>query len=182
MILAKSPARHKIAGFTGCRTKGKGCPYCLFNFNNLGDIHANTAEQRSNDHRLQSLACISSNGTKRHRHIGVKYSIINELPYFSTPSMCPPDYMHAIHLGLCKRFFHKLLVLDCGELGGRLAHLQSVLRRTLLPSTAQRPDSQIGLASGGNPNAEQYLTLWRHQLVFGLMDIWAQSLSGAEAI
>jgi len=179
MVIADSPARSKVGGIKASRVSGRGCPYCLFDIDDLGNTEASTPSRRGDDHRLQSLECITASGRAKHDDIGARYTILNELPYYSTPSMCPPDYMHAIHLGLCKRFFHLLLVNACGRIGGQLDALQDVFKQTLLPSTAQRPDYRIGDASGGNPNAQQWLTLFRHQLIFGLIEIWSQSLSGA---
>jgi len=182
MVIADSPARLKVGGIKASKTSGRSCPYCSFDIDDLGNTNAVTPSQRGADHRVQSLACLTSSGRAQHDHLGVRYSILNELSYYSTPLMCPPDYMHAIHLGLCKRFFHLLLVNACGSIGSRLEAVQRVIARTMLPSTAPRPDSRIGEPSGGNPSAQQWLTLFRNQLVFALIEIWAQPLSGAKSL
>jgi len=179
MVIADSPARSKVGGIKASRTSGRGCPYCSFDMDDLGNASAAPAEKRSSSHRCKSLECITRAGQAQHEQEGVRYSILNELPYYSTPLMCPPDYMHAVHLGLCKRYFHLFLVEGCKRIEGQLDALQRVLDKTMLPSTTQRPDSCIGYASGGNPSAQQWLTLFRHQLLFGLMEIWADSLGGA---
>jgi len=90
--------------------------------------------------------------------------------------------MHAIHLGLCKRFFHLFLIEACGKLGGQLGNLLKVINKARLPSRAKPPDHRIGKPSGGNPNAEQWVTLFRHQLLFGLIDIWKYYLGGTESL
>ena len=179
MVIADSPARAKVGGIKASRTAGRGCPYCLFDIDDLGNPNVIPAQKRGSEHRLQSLKCIRAAGQAQHDRLGVRYSILNELPYYSTPHMCPPDYMHAIHLGLCKRFYHLFLVLGCGRIRNRLGDLQRVFERTMLPSTAQRPDNRIGDPSGGNPNAQQWVTLFRHQLVFGLIELWSKALSGS---
>ncbi|CBQ69331.1 conserved hypothetical Ustilaginaceae-specific protein [Sporisorium reilianum SRZ2] len=173
------PARSKIGGVAMQRTKRKGCLYCYFDLDNLGRSHASTSRKRSSTHRQHSLACSTVDGAQQYKEDGVRYSVLHKLPYFSTPTMCPPDYMHAVHLGLCKRFFHKFLIDGCRRIGGKLPALLKVVNDTFLPSTAKRPDHRISEPSGGNPNAEQWLTFFRHQLVFHLLKIWSQSLGGA---
>ena len=180
MVVADSPARAKLGGFLQQRTHGKGCPYCLFDLDDLGKIPPPSPAMRTSAHQQQSLACKSVEGNRRYRELGVRYSILHELPYFSMPTMCPPDYMHAIHLGLCRRFFHDFLILGCKNIGNQLEDLFKVINGAHLPSTAKRPDHRIGKPGGGTPNAEQWLTLFRHQLLFGLMTIWAKSLAGSK--
>uniref|UniRef100_V5GTT2 Uncharacterized protein n=1 Tax=Kalmanozyma brasiliensis (strain GHG001) TaxID=1365824 RepID=V5GTT2_KALBG len=179
MIVADSPARAKVGGLLGQRFKGKGCPYCLFDMDELGSKHASSASKRTAAHREHSLACRSAAGARQHRSNGVQFSVLHELVYFSTPTMCPPDYMHAVHLGMCKRFFHKFLIEGCNNIGGMLGPLLAVVNNTSLPSSATRPDGRIGKPGGGNPNAEQWLTFFKHQLIFGLIQVWSQSLGGA---
>ena len=182
MVVADSPARAKVGGIASRFYAGKSCPHCLFDLDNLGNAQAPAAEMRGKSHREQSLACLHREGAERHKEAGVRYSVLYELPYYSTPTMCPPDYMHAIHLGLCKRFFHVFLIDACGHIGKRLGAVQTVLKRTWLPSTAQKPDERIGKPGGGSVSAQQWLTLFRHQLIFALMEIWAPSLAGAESL
>ena len=182
MVVADLPARSKVGGITGNRTSSKGCARCLFDMDDLGTSNASSSVNRTRAHREQSLACSTRDGANRYKELGVSYASFNELPYFATPLMCPPDHMHAIHLGLCKRFFHTFLIEACGNLRGHLEKLLKVINKARLPSRAKRPDHRIGRPSGGNPNAEQWVTLFRHQLLFGLIDIWKDVLGGTGSL
>ncbi|SPO30242.1 uncharacterized protein UTRI_05706 [Ustilago trichophora] len=103
-----------------------------------------------------------------------------KLPYFNAVDSCPPDIMHAVHLGLCKRFWHRFLIEQCDEIGKRLPEAQSVIANAMLPTSVQGPNKQIGSKSGGNPTAEQWEVLFRVLLPFVLMQLWSTSLSGHE--
>ncbi|SPO30873.1 uncharacterized protein UTRI_10255 [Ustilago trichophora] len=105
---------------------------------------------------------------------------IDKLGYFSAVDSCPPDMMHAIHLGLCKRFWHRFLIKSCNKIGRQLPEAQSIIAKALLPSNVQGPNKLIGSQSGGNPTAEQWETLFRVLLPFVLMQLWSDSLGGCD--
>lgn len=79
--------------------------------------------------------------------------------------------MHAIHLGMCKRLWHRFLIEHCNDIGKRLPEAQSVIGEAMLPSTVSRPNKVIGSPSGGNPTAEEWATRFRVLLPFVLMQL-----------
>ena len=102
------PAARKVCGFVG-HAALKGCSRCLLSFatesfgakadyTNVNraewPIHTKSAHlEASNLHK---------HATTNERDTGVKFSILNDLPYFDAPRMCIVDPMHNMWLGTAK--------------------------------------------------------------------------------
>ncbi|SPO28739.1 uncharacterized protein UTRI_04617 [Ustilago trichophora] len=173
MIVADTPARAKVAGFALKYRKGTICAYCPKQGEKLGLTDDEEDEE-------DSFVGSQRRRTRQRTAAGFRRVAIDELSYFSAVDSCPPDMMHALHLGLCKRFWHRFLIESCNEIGLRLPEAQHVIANALLPSNVQRPNKLIGSRSGGNPTAEQWETLFRVLLPFVLMQLWSESLGGRD--
>ncbi|SPO22285.1 uncharacterized protein UTRI_00963 [Ustilago trichophora] len=173
LVVADTPARAKVAGFALKYRKGTICAYCPKQGEKLGLTDDEEDEE-------DSFVGSQRRRTRSRTAAGFRRVAIDKLSYFSAVDSCPPDMMHAIHLGLCKRFWHRLLIESCNEIGKRLPEAQSIIANALLPSNVQRPNKLIGSRSGGNPTAEQWETLFRVLLPFVLMQLWSESLGGRD--
>ncbi|SPO23113.1 uncharacterized protein UTRI_01791 [Ustilago trichophora] len=171
MVVANTPARAKVAGFALKYKKGTICAYCPKQGEKLGltDVEDEGGSMIGRMHRRTMETRTAA---------GFRPVAIDRLPYFNAVDSCPPDIMHAVHLGLCKRFWHRFLIEHCNDIGKRLPEAQSVIANALLPTSVQGPNKQIGSKSGGNPTAEQWDVLFRVLLPFVLMQLWTTSLSG----
>lgn len=109
-----TPASRKVCGFVACSAY-HGCPRCLLAFPtaSFGDKADYTNVDGSQwtprtlqDHKIKALAHKNCNTqTARdviERDSGVRYSILNELPYFDAPRMLVVDPMHNLFLGTAK--------------------------------------------------------------------------------
>lgn len=190
LVVADSPARAKTGGFYGNRTGGPLCAYCPLHTDHLGM----TKEEK----KLAIAAALDKCKDDRKEHqklvkayqmttAGYRTTVLSQLEYFDPVKCMPPDSMHAIVLGLGKRFWHDFLVDSCKgktrgikkvPLNGKLAAAQVVFRGALIPSPFQRPADSIGLPGGGQPTAKQWSTLFRVQLIPALIEIWARTPSG----
>ncbi|SPO27060.1 uncharacterized protein UTRI_10691 [Ustilago trichophora] len=171
MVVADTPARAKVAGFALKYRKGTICAYCPKQGEKLG-----LTDQEEEGGSL--ISRMRRRTTEVRTAAGFRPVAIDRLPYFNAVDSCPPDIMHAVHLGLCKRFWHRFLIEHCNEIGKRLPKAQSVIANALLPTNIYGPNRQIGSKSGGNPTAEQWEVLFRVLLPFILMQLWSTSLCG----
>ncbi|CDR88173.1 uncharacterized protein SPSC_03833 [Sporisorium scitamineum] len=169
LVVTDTPARAKVAGFALKYWKGTICAYCPKQGEKLG-----LTDMEDDD---DSFVRIQHHAAPR-MAAGFRPVAIDRLTYFNAVNSCPPDMMHAIHLGLCKRFWHRFLIESCNEIGKRLPEAQLVIANALLPTKVQGPNKLVGSCSGGNPTAEQREVLFRVLLPFVLMQLWSESLSG----
>ncbi len=108
------PAARKVCGFMG-HAALKGCSKCLLNFPTaqFGEKADYTNINRSEwvprtkaDHKAKAFtyrdAKTRADQKALEREYGVRYSILNELPYFDPPRMCVVDPMHNLLLGTSK--------------------------------------------------------------------------------
>lgn len=182
MLVADSPARAKTAGFSGIRTAGLICAYCSMDASALG-IPASLEEPEEDDTEvLQSStpAVRTDSQVNQDTAASSHYSVLSQLHYFDIAQSCPPDPMHAINLGLCKRFWHLFLIDGCTNIGGRLKDAQAIVNSAKVPSRLKRPSNRIGDTGGGNPTAEEWSTLFRGILPFVLTELWAATLNGCQ--
>lgn len=105
------PASRKVCGFVS-HNAYHGCSRCLLTFPTLsfGSKADYTNVDRSQwiartveSHKIQALAhkqCTARDAIERDH--GVRYSVLNELPYFNPPRMCVVDPMHNLFLGTAK--------------------------------------------------------------------------------
>ncbi|TKY89744.1 hypothetical protein EX895_001529 [Sporisorium graminicola] len=169
LVVADTPARAKVAGFALKYKKGTICAYCPKQGEQLGL----TDDEEEDDSFVGSQRRGPPRTAARFHSVA-----IDRLTYFNAVDSCPPDVMHAVHLGLCKRFWHRFLIESCNEIGKRLPEAQHIIASALLPSIIQGPNRRIGSKSGGNPTAEQWEVLFRVLLPFVLMQLWSTSLCG----
>ena len=108
------PAARKVCDFVGYAGI-KGCSRCLLSFTT--DTFGAKADYTNVNReewpiRTKSAHLVASNLHKQaktkteqkqiERDTGVKYSILNDLPYFDAPRMCIVDPMHNLWLGTAK--------------------------------------------------------------------------------
>ena len=113
-IACDVPAARKVSGFVGPMAL-RGCSKCLLpfptekfgdkadysNFNRL-EWEPRNAEQH---HRVASAYCLAKTASEREkleRDYGIRYSVLNELPYFDASRMTVIDPMHNLLLGSAK--------------------------------------------------------------------------------
>ena len=113
-IACDVPAARKVSGFVGPMAL-RGCSKCLLpfptekfgdkadysNFNRL-EWEPRNAEQH---HRVASAYCLAKTASEREkleRDYGIRYSVLNELPYFDASHMTVIDPMHNLLLGSAK--------------------------------------------------------------------------------
>jgi hypothetical protein len=180
MIVADSPPRANAAGYVGIRTKSHICPYCTQHSTQLGMLEDQSWVPDDEAHNPASRGATTEavNNTSAHTAVRPGTAVVEQLRYFSPAWNSPPDPMHAINLGLCKRFWRLFLIEACGNIGGGLVKALRVFNAAQLPSKHKRPDQRIGYPSGGNPTAEQWVTLFRALLPFALMELWSETLTG----
>lgn len=108
------PAARKVCGFVG-HGGYRGCSKCLLTFPteefgqkaDYSDTNMSEWEPRNKlDHKVHAQKhkeCSTRSAQKIiERDHGVRYSILNELPYFDPPRMCIIDPMHNLLLGTSK--------------------------------------------------------------------------------
>ena len=108
------PAARKVCGFVG-HGGYRGCSKCLLvfpteEFGQKADYSdtniSNWPPRRKSEHKQYALAhkrCNTKSEQKKiERDSGVRYSVLNELPYFDPPRMCIVDLMHNLLLGTSK--------------------------------------------------------------------------------
>ena len=108
------PAARKVCGFVG-HSGTKGCSRCLLSFTkDRFGAKSDYTDTNRDQWPLRTLAehKIASNSHKDakcrseqkliEKHSGVKYSVLNDLPYFDAPRMCIVDPMHNLLLGTSK--------------------------------------------------------------------------------
>ncbi|CDU23132.1 uncharacterized protein SPSC_01762 [Sporisorium scitamineum] len=117
MVVADSPARAKMVGFSGNWHSDNICYYCSKHTDQFG------MQEMWEDAPLESQAGPSSSQSMA----AVRTSVFDRLPYFDRQLHSPPDPMHAVHLGMCKRFWHKLLIDACRDIGKRLGEAQRII-------------------------------------------------------
>ena len=166
MVVADSPARAKTVGFSGNRHTGFVCPYCPKHMDQFG-MREDWEDQPLESWPVQSSTQIRAMASN---------TIFADLRYFDRQLNSPPDPMHAVYLGICRRFWHKLLIECCDSFRRRLKDAQRVMVCAILPSSIKRPDKRIGAPGGGMPTAEEWVTLFRCLLPFVMLDLWGNSL------
>ena len=165
MIVADSPARSKTAGFKGAYHTGNICPYCPKHTDNFG------TQEPWEDEPIESTLALASAPSAL-----LVNTTYDGLPYFDRRRDSPPDPMHAAHIGICQRFWHKVLIDSCKDIRNQLEQAQHVIRFAFIPSSIKRPDGRIGDRGGGMPTAEQWVTLFRCLLPFIMLELWSHSL------
>ena len=108
------PAARKVCGFKSCSAY-MGCSKCLLPFPTavFGEKADYTNTDRSQwtprnlqEHKQIALShkCCKTQAAREsiEKQFGIRYSILNELPYFDPPRMCIIDPMHNLLLGTAK--------------------------------------------------------------------------------
>lgn len=124
------PAARKVCGFVG-HGGFRGCSKCLLTFptSEFGQKadYTNTDSEKwiprsKLEHKKNALAhkaCTTKAEQKEiERNHGVRYSVLNELPYFDPPRMCIIDPMHNLLLGTSKHMMEvwkELKLIDAKE-------------------------------------------------------------------
>ncbi|CDW97637.1 hypothetical protein [Sporisorium scitamineum] len=146
LVVTDTPARAKVAGFALKYWKGTICAYCPKQGEKLG-----LTDMEDDD---DSFVRIQHHAAPR-MAAGFRPVAIDRLTYFNAVNSCPPDMMHAIHLGLCKRFWHRFLIESCNEIGKRLPEAQLVIANALLPTKVQGPNKLLWSESLSGTNDDK---------------------------
>ena len=118
------PAARKLCGFLGHSAK-RGCSHCKKEFpggfgeqKNYGgfDDRDEWPKRSSEQHRRDAYRvknCRSENAAEKlASELGVRYTVLFELPYYTSIEMCVIDPMHNLFLGTAKRVFSKWIEED----------------------------------------------------------------------
>lgn len=113
------PAARKLCGFLGHSAK-RGCSHCYKVFpGGFGeqrdysgfDDRAQWPKRSSEQHRRDAYRvknCVSGTAAEKlASELGCRYTVLLELPYYSSIEMCVVDPMHNLFLGTAKRVFSK---------------------------------------------------------------------------
>ena len=114
-VIADTPAAREVCGFAGTSSKF-GCPYCDHEFNArdigtyrdyswIGHHHPPTTDEVTRQRAAKWVLLIKQGVPEvealKQSH-GVRFSALNDLPYFDMIKGTPIDVMHCVLLGLCK--------------------------------------------------------------------------------
>jgi len=166
MVVADSAARCKVVDFKQTFARDYLCPYCPKHVNQLG-THKPWEEgphPRPAPPTMQTAARLDS-------------TVLKKLKNFNIVLSSPPDPMHAVHGGMCQRFWFDFLVDGCGNIGKDLEAAQTIISKAKIPTSIKRPDNRMGDRGAGPPSAEQWVTFFRCQLPFIMLHIWAPTLA-----
>ena len=118
------PAARKLCGFLGHSAK-RGCSHCNKEFpggfgeqKNYGgfDDRDEWPKRSSEQHRRDAYRvknCMSEHASEKlATQLGVRYTVLFELPYCTSIEMCVIDPMHNLFLGTAKRVFSKWIEED----------------------------------------------------------------------
>lgn len=161
-----TPARSKICGFPSHMAKTNFCPWCHADQENetfaVPGVEGAPPLRCPLTHRRASLWAEHLSTSQQSRQgpdTGAHFSALHYLPYWQSVRDSPVDIMHSVHLGIIKQLWHRILV----DAGGLDQNEQSSVREcfssTMLPRGVACPPSLVGLASGGNPTADEYVTI-----------------------
>ena len=181
------PAGRKLSGFVGPSAL-QGCSRCLLKFptEQFGEKPDYSNFERAqwpprllNLHRqmvAKYLACTTSSDRNKHeRETGVRYSVLNDLPYFDAPRMTVIDPMHNLLLGSAKYILgiwkdQKILDND------KFVRIQAMVDSFISPGDIGRIPLKI--ASGfADFTAEQWIIYYslvalKPLLPFHLYNLW----------
>ena len=118
------PAARKLCGFLGHSAK-RGCSHCNKEFpggfgeqKNYGsfddrDEWPKRSSQQHHKDAYRVTNCRSENAAEKlASQLGVRYTVLFELPYYTSIEMCVIDPMHDLFLGTAKRVFSKWIEED----------------------------------------------------------------------
>ena len=113
------PAARKLCGFLGHSAR-RGCSHCYKEFpggfgeqRNYGgfqdwDQWPKRSSQQHQRDAYQVKNCTSESASEKlASQLGVRYTVLLELPYYTSIEMCVIDPMHNLFLGTAKRVFSK---------------------------------------------------------------------------
>ena len=113
------PAARKLCGFLGHSAR-RGCSHCYKEFpggfgeqRNYGGFQDRDQwpKRSSQQHRRDAYRvknCTSESASEKlASQLGVRYTVLLELPYYTSIEMCVIDHMHNLFLGTAKRVFSK---------------------------------------------------------------------------
>lgn len=116
-------------------------------FDDPGKILPTVANLDGERVRLRLHCVVTDSGLYAHS------AILNMLDYFCAVRCTPPDCMHAVHLGLNKRFWHKFLINACNDMrdetGPRLSAAQAVIESAILPTHMKKPFRKSATEAAG---------------------------------
>ena len=115
-LIADLPALRKVAGFSS-HALDLFCSFCMASKKNLNETDISKFQHRTHDEHIEnSLKWKDStsftkkaNITKEH---GVRWSVLNELPYWRPIEFCTIELMHALILGNLKDFSQSFLLVS----------------------------------------------------------------------
>lgn len=175
------PAARKVCGFVG-HSALRGCSKCLLSFprNAFGEkgdyTNVNRSDwipRKSDEHKVNAQAHKSCNTLTNQKAIerdtGVRYSVLNELPYFDPPRMCVIDPMHNMLLGTSKHMLEAWKTL--GILPEKSwENIQTRVNSFVTPSDVGRIPSKIASGFSGF-TAEQWKNWTIYFSLFSLKDV-----------
>ena len=105
------PGARKLCGFLGHSAR-RGCSQCYEEFpGGFGEQRNYGGFQDREQHRrdaYQVKNCTSESASEKlASQLGVRYTVLLELPYYTRIDMCVIDPMHNLFLGTAKRVFSK---------------------------------------------------------------------------
>lgn len=188
MAICDLPERAKIGGLPHHSSKGRPCPNCTVPADQFALAVTSPFPPRDGDkHRADSLSArrqgkIKGSDDELFRRTDARYTSLAELWYWRSPSMMPPDPMHAMHLGVPKRMFRDTLIFGGIASDDDLLVFAQIWTSIRVPSGSAnaRLDPLFGTAAGGKGTAVQYSTSARCFFWFGCCGAWAQGIDSGE--
>ena len=177
------PAARKLCCFLGHSAK-RGCSHCYkafpggfgeqrdySGFDDRDQWPKTSSEQHRRDaYRVKNCASDTAAG-KLARELGCRYTVLLELPYYSSVEMCVIDPMHNLFLGTAKRVFSKWIENDIITKAG-LETIQSKIDEMFSLSDIGRLPGIIKSNYGGYTAAQ-----WKNFVLFeGCPSIGTSSL------
>ena len=121
---ADIPAARKLCGFLG-HNANRGCSHCYkffpggfgepkdySGFDDRDRWPKRTPDQHRRDAEKVKNCTSKTASKKKASHLGTRYTVLLELPYYSSVTMCVIDPMHNLFLGTAKRVFSKWIEND----------------------------------------------------------------------
>ena len=174
------PAARKLCGFMG-HSAMKGCSHCLKSFpggfkekkDYSGFNDRNSWPKRSSRLHRFSVARILRSKTKKQkkeleRTLGVRYTKLLDLPYYSSVIMCTIDPMHNLFLGTAKHLFKTWIEQGIISQADLQAIQEKMEKVTPISGTGQLP-SNIASNYGGF-TAAQWMNFILYYSLFVMKD------------
>ena len=157
---ADVPAARKLCGFLGHQAN-RGCSHCCkffpggfgeskdySGFEDRDHWPKRTAAQHRRDAQIVRNCRSESASEKKAQELGTRYTVLLELPYYSSVSTCVIDPVHNLFLGTAKRVFDKWV--ENGVISNAdLKKIQERIELFRVPSDLGRLPSNIASNRGG---------------------------------